>query len=221
MVRAGGRTVVTVMDSYITKECDPAPDGVYELLGLQAVGNNSLATPTPVPFAITVLERHALGDGRVRLQLAPVCLQVLPASEDELRAAVRSVLCALRVFHAAGFVHRDVRWPNVLRDAQGSWRLIDFELAAREGDVLPTDAIHVDYLPPEAVRGEAFTSAGDIYRVGRLLAEWATAKGAVLTAGAQLLYATLCTTTPTGRPSAAVALESEWLMPAPPLSQSA
>ena len=39
-----------------------------------------------------------------------------------------------------GFVHRDIRWDNVIREANGQFRLIDLEMAGRE------DA--VDYVIP-------------------------------------------------------------------------
>lgn len=37
--------------------------------------------------------------------------------------------------HKRGFVHRDIGWDNVIRKANGQFRLIDLELAGREGEV--------------------------------------------------------------------------------------
>ncbi|KAG2431876.1 hypothetical protein HXX76_009369 [Chlamydomonas incerta] len=50
------------------------------------------------------------------LHLEPVGLPLhrAPASEADLRQAVRHVLTGVAALHAAGFVHRDIRWQNVI-----------------------------------------------------------------------------------------------------------
>lgn len=47
----------------------------------------------------------------------------------DLKNALKSVLKALSVLHAKGWVHRDIRWENILRDSTGQWFLIDLESA--------------------------------------------------------------------------------------------
>jgi serine/threonine protein kinase len=47
--------------------------------------------------------------------------------------ALRDVVLALAALHAQGWVHRDVRWPNILQVDSGAFMLIDFEYAARIG----------------------------------------------------------------------------------------
>eukprot|EP00198_Chlamydomonas_reinhardtii_P003275 XP_001692611.1 predicted protein [Chlamydomonas reinhardtii] len=57
-------------------------------------------------------------DGKtVVLYLEPVGLplQRAPPSEADLRRAVRDVLAGVAALHAAGFVHRDIKWQNVIR----------------------------------------------------------------------------------------------------------
>ncbi|KAG2447173.1 hypothetical protein HYH02_007916 [Chlamydomonas schloesseri] len=57
-------------------------------------------------------------DGRTLvLHLEPVGLPLhgAPASEADLKQALRHVLTAVAALHAAGFVHRDIRWHNVIR----------------------------------------------------------------------------------------------------------
>ena len=46
-----------------------------------------------------------------------------------MRRAVRAVLQALMVMHGQGFVHRDVRWENLLRDGQVGQMHAIFSLA--------------------------------------------------------------------------------------------
>ena len=36
-------------------------------------------------------------------------------NETELRVAIRFILTVIGALHAREFVHRDVRWPNVLQ----------------------------------------------------------------------------------------------------------
>ncbi|PNW81349.1 hypothetical protein CHLRE_07g352250v5 [Chlamydomonas reinhardtii] len=61
---------------------------------------------------------HLQPDGKtVVLYLEPVGLplQRAPPSEADLRRAVRDVLAGVAALHAAGFVHRDIKWQNVIR----------------------------------------------------------------------------------------------------------
>jgi hypothetical protein len=59
-----------------------------------------------------------------------------PVGAEEVRGAIRDVLRALSALHRAGFVHRDVRWPNVVFDPRMRvWVLIDLDTVGRVGDV--------------------------------------------------------------------------------------
>jgi serine/threonine protein kinase len=193
------------MADHVIKTCYPAAEGIYELLGPSPPG-----TPPTIPHSIVVESVKVMWDGRVTLRLAPVCIEVLPTDEAELRIALTCVLQALQALHARGFVHRDVRWPNILKDAQNSWRLVDFELADRDSVVLPAQAVATNYLPPEVASGGMYTRAGDIYRVGKLLEEWASLRHKTLCEPAAALSSTLCAATPASRLSASNALENAW-----------
>ena len=181
--------------------CRPAPQAVYDsMVGL--------------PCAVRVVSRTALKGGHVELRIEPVCLQMLPRDEPELRDAIRCVLTALVVFHLRGMVHRDVRWPNVLMYRHDQWVLADFELADADGADLPLGAVQDTYLPPELLLdgSRAYTAKGDVYRVGRLVREWADAKpSAALSAAGRDFIATLCVATPGARPTAEGALTHAWL----------
>eukprot|EP00475_Leptophrys_vorax_P012915 TRINITY_DN19292_c0_g1_i1.p1 TRINITY_DN19292_c0_g1~~TRINITY_DN19292_c0_g1_i1.p1 ORF type:complete len:200 (-),score=44.27 TRINITY_DN19292_c0_g1_i1:28-627(-) len=73
-----------------------------------------------------------LGDTRyILLKLKPCGLEIVPNSVDQLLSALRSVFLALEGVHKLGYVHRDIRWPNVLCVNDKDWRLIDFENSSR------------------------------------------------------------------------------------------
>ena len=198
---------VMIMDDFVQKRCQPAAESeIYECLNPDS--------KLRLPCAIRVTRGHTHANGMEDLEIRPVCLQELPASVDELRVAIRCVVTALREFHARGFVHRDVRWPNVLRD-RNLWLLSDFELAARDGAELPLNAVDPEYLPPEvnACRSYRYSAAGDMFCVGRLIRLWAAGKGGNLPSEAKELATRLMDTDPDKRPSAAALLaeSGSWL----------
>ncbi|KAG2427157.1 hypothetical protein HXX76_010878 [Chlamydomonas incerta] len=74
------------------------------------------------------------------LHLEPVGLPLdaPPADEATLKEAIRGVLLGVAALHRAGFVHRDIRWRNVVRVPElrssgslSTYVLIDLEHAAR------------------------------------------------------------------------------------------
>jgi WD40 repeat protein/tetratricopeptide (TPR) repeat protein len=96
---------------------------------------------------------------------------VRPAAE-----LVADVADALQYAHAHGVTHRDVKPSNIMLDADGRPRVMDFGLAKRdagevtmtlEGQVLGTPA----YMSPEQARGEGHTVDGrsDVYSLGVVL----------------------------------------------------
>lgn len=206
--RANGSTI-TVMDDHVLKVCVPAPDGVYACL----TGDGA------IPCAIHVISRVVpAGGGMAHIKMKPVCVEVLPATEGELQRAVRCVLRALGSFHARGFVHRDVRWPNVLRDpANGETLLADFELAAPAGEPLPERFRSSEFLPPEARGGGPgdYNAAGDVWQVGQLVRAWANPPGSAprsLSPAAAAFAARLAADVPALRPTADVVLADEaWM----------
>ncbi|KAH9182272.1 hypothetical protein AeNC1_015752, partial [Aphanomyces euteiches] len=54
-----------------------------------------------------------------------------PTNEQTVLEAIQSILEALVVLHSVGWMHRDIRWSNVIKPAnQSKWFLIDFDHAA-------------------------------------------------------------------------------------------
>jgi tetratricopeptide (TPR) repeat protein len=83
------------------------------------------------------------------------------APADVIRAYVAAGR-ALAALHAGGLVHRDFKPDNVVIDADGRARLVDFGLARRAGapaDLAGTPA----YVAPELRAGAAPTAASDQY----------------------------------------------------------
>lgn len=66
---------------------------------------------------------------RVKLTVVPKGQFHIPRTHSELKTAITCVLKFLIDFHNKGFVHRDLRWPNVLKDNNGDYFVIDFEAA--------------------------------------------------------------------------------------------
>ena len=83
----------------------------------------------------------------------------------ERMVLVVEILRALSYLHRRGIVHRDLKPGNVLVDASGRVRVLDFGLSMARG----TDrriAGTVSYMAPEVLRGEGATEASDLYAVG-------------------------------------------------------
>ena len=106
---------------------------------------------------------RSLLDDRGRLPVALV-----------LRIA-RQVAEGLEAAHAAGVVHRDIKPMNVLFDARGDVKIMDFGLAApvqasaegEHGAMLGTPR----YMAPEQVLGEQVDARADLYALGVMLFE--------------------------------------------------
>ena len=78
--------------------------------------------------------------------------------------------------HANQFVHRDVRWPNILQLANNTWMLIDLEFARKMKDgFAPWPFWLKKYVengvdwPPRNGVDESWGKAKDVWMVGQLL----------------------------------------------------
>ena len=91
--------------------------------------------------------------------------------EDMLPLAIE-VAHGLKAAHAAGLIHRDVKPGNILLDAEGHAKLVDFGLAlvTQGGKAQATELWATPYyVPPETVEGHPEDFRSDIYAFGATL----------------------------------------------------
>jgi serine/threonine protein kinase len=97
-------------------------------------------------------------------------------STGEVYDVAGSVLGALEAAHRSGIVHRDVKPGNVLRAADGTWKVADFGIAKSAeaaGDITVTGVMigTPAYVAPERIEGKPATPASDLYATGVVLYE--------------------------------------------------
>jgi serine/threonine-protein kinase len=94
----------------------------------------------------------------------------LPVSVG-LRIA-RELLSGLEAAHAMGVVHRDVKPENLILEASGQVKIMDFGIARARGDVADAKTIGtLGYLSPEQLAGEPGDERSDLYATGVVMFE--------------------------------------------------
>ncbi|GMF45323.1 unnamed protein product [Phytophthora fragariaefolia] len=128
-----------------------------------------------------VLDRKTVNSNRLlrsdhdkrRMIFAPRGIATKPANLKELFIAICGVLWGLRGLHAASWMHRDIRWSNVMKrnNESTSWFLIDFMDAL----LSPADSSSGAHLRRENHAPDIFdpnrnhTTAVDVWSVGYLI----------------------------------------------------
>jgi serine/threonine-protein kinase len=83
------------------------------------------------------------------------------------------ILDALEFLHACGVIHRDLKPDNILVDARGRARLLDFGIIDRisQEDELDGGSLRgtLAYMAPELLQGNRATPAADLYALGVVL----------------------------------------------------
>jgi hypothetical protein len=96
-----------------------------------------------------------------------------PPPLPELARMALQLCAAIGAAHAAGVIHRDLKPDNILLDARGQVRVIDFGLAHVQagGSFTATGAVMgtPDYMAPEQVLAHPVDARTDIYALGCVL----------------------------------------------------
>jgi tetratricopeptide (TPR) repeat protein len=82
---------------------------------------------------------------------------------------------AVGAVHAAGFIHRDIKAGNVMRETGGRILLMDFGLTYESGTDVNRSGTPA-YMAPELLAGQPATIASDVYAIGVLLFNLLTAR---------------------------------------------
>ncbi len=93
---------------------------------------------------------------------------------DEAFEVAIQLADGLQAVHDVGIVHRDLKSPNIMRDARGIIRLMDFGIAKIEGMDRSSGALTTtgqimgtpEYMSPEQCLGEKIDHRSDIYALG-------------------------------------------------------
>ncbi len=91
--------------------------------------------------------------------------------ERMLRLAIQ-IANGLKAAHAANLIHRDIKPGNILLDAAGNAKIVDFGLAlATQGGTARADEFWATpyYVPPETIDGQPEDFRSDIYAFGATL----------------------------------------------------
>ena len=92
--------------------------------------------------------------------------------EVEMLPLAIEVAQGLKAAHAAGLIHRDVKPGNILLDAEGHAKLVDFGLAlVTHGGKAQAEEVWATpyYVPPETIEGDPEDLRSDIYAFGATL----------------------------------------------------
>jgi serine/threonine protein kinase len=122
-------------------------------------------------FEYLAMEYLPRGDLKARIQRG--------VSEQEAMHYVAQIAAALKVVHAAGLVHRDLKPPNVMLRENDGVALIDFGLArSLDGNTLSTQTGVLlgspYYMSPEQALGEPLDARSDFYSLGVICYELLT-----------------------------------------------
>jgi len=138
-----------------------------------------------------LLDGGVRGDGTPWLALEYVDGVAITTHCDERRLGLAARLAlwsdaaaAVAAAHRQLIIHRDLKPANVLVSRDGAVKLLDFGIAklldpqgfphAAPATLGDARALTREYASPEQVRGDAVTTASDVYQLGLLLLELAT-----------------------------------------------
>ncbi|MFJ8546248.1 PQQ-binding-like beta-propeller repeat protein [Streptomyces sp. NPDC093586] len=176
---AGGLAAVKVLRPELAHDTDLAQRFVREAQAAQAVRSPGVAA---VLGARTEAARPWIAtEFLAGLTLDHAVDTYGPLDEPALRALAASLARTLGDIHAAGFIHRDLKPPNIVLTSAGP-RVIDFGIARPEHGLTLTSTGQVPVTPgygaPEQVLGRRVAPSADVFSLGAVLVYAATGQRA-------------------------------------------
>ncbi|CAG8647748.1 4305_t:CDS:1, partial [Paraglomus occultum] len=130
----------------------------------------------------------------------------LPQTEDEFRMIIEDILNGLVTLHDSGFVHRDIRWSNILRTIDGKYVLIDFEHSGLANEIPQFESL-MGWDMNTLELGK-YTCLSDMYQVGKLF----VGESVILSEIGMSFMANLQNADHSARMTAKTALQHEWII---------
>jgi len=170
-----GRNVALKISKPSVEAADEGREFAREYAAISAVHHRSVVEIYDYGFhagrEFIAMEYFPCGDLKTRLQQ--------PMSVAESLGYALRICGALRVIHAAGLIHRDLKPPNVMLREDNSVVLIDFGLAKGVDSTGRSTAFGVlrgspYYMSPEQAQGLQLDARSDLYSVGVMLYEMLT-----------------------------------------------
>ncbi|HSN28327.1 MAG TPA: serine/threonine-protein kinase, partial [Kofleriaceae bacterium] len=117
---------------------------------------------------------------RLQGQDLATVLRAGPIASDVLLTMLAQIGAALEQAWARGVVHRDLKPHNIFLCDDGTWKVLDFGVAAlddhsgtlTQGKVVGTPA----YMAPEQARGEKVDHRADLYALAAIAYRWLTGR---------------------------------------------
>ena len=90
------------------------------------------------------------------------------SNEKAIACLGRQVATGLKHVHGKGYAHRDVKPSNILLERSGIAKLADFGIASKCDNEASTRTFvgTAQYMSPERIRGDAYTTAADVWGLG-------------------------------------------------------
>lgn len=140
------------------------------------------------PNVVAVTDNGTLDDGSLFLvmelldgELLSEMLRRGPIEPGLALDIARQLLDALRVAHAEGVVHRDIKPHNVMLTSSGLVKLFDFGIAFNDKAAIKLTAAGTafgtpEYISPEMAMGQKVDGRADLYSLGVMLFEMVTGR---------------------------------------------
>ncbi|MFD5796524.1 serine/threonine-protein kinase [Streptomyces diastatochromogenes] len=176
---AGALAAVKVLRPELAHDTDLAQRFVREAQAAQAVRSKGVAA---VLGAQTEGARPWIAtEFLAGLTLDQVVDTYGPLAEPAVRTLATSLALTLADIHAAGFIHRDLKPPNIVLTSDGP-RVIDFGIARPEHGLTLTTTGQIPVTPgygaPEQVLGQRVAPPADVFSLGAVLVYAATGRRA-------------------------------------------